>query len=105
MSPRRLLLPALGFLAAFSLAGQLSSSAQSAIQPPRPIDPQIVRDQDDMTSAVLPNEFAAVGFGKSQPVSVLVAHDEKADKTAKVTLTATSESDKTKSAVVTYTVK
>ena len=56
-------------------------------------------------SAVLPNEFAAIGFGKSQPVSVFVTHDATADKSAKITLTATSESDKTKSAVVTYSVK
>jgi M6 family metalloprotease-like protein len=56
-------------------------------------------------SAVLPNEFAAVGFGKSQSVPVYVAHAATADKTAKVTLTATSESDPKKTMTVTYSVR
>ena len=61
--------------------------------------------EGDGWSAVLPNEFAAVGFGKSQPVGVYVAHGPKAAATAKVTLTATSESDPTKTMSVTYAVK
>ena len=61
--------------------------------------------EGDGWSAVLPNEFAAVGFGKSQPVGVYVARGPKAATTAKVTLTATSESDKTKTVSVTYTVR
>ena len=61
--------------------------------------------EGDGWSAALPNEFAAVGFGKSQPVGVYVARGPKAASTAKVTLTATSESDKTKTVTVSYTVR
>src|SRR5262245_37920745 len=45
--PHQLLL-AVGFVGALGLAGP-SSSAQTGVVPPAPIDPQVVRDQDDMT--------------------------------------------------------
>ena len=48
MFKRRLLLPALVILATFALL-QPAPSAQSTLKLPPAIDPQIVRDQDDMT--------------------------------------------------------
>src|SRR6187402_72540 len=48
MFKRRLLLPTLVILATFALL-QPAPSAQSTLKLPPAIDPQIVRDQDDMT--------------------------------------------------------
>jgi hypothetical protein len=59
-------------------------------------------------TALLQNALAAVTFGASQPVPVFITHDPAAPQTAvsaRVTLTATSESDPTKTTTATYTVR
>ncbi|HYV97309.1 MAG TPA: hypothetical protein VE967_07660 [Gemmatimonadaceae bacterium] len=55
--------------------------------------------------AALQNALAAVRFGASQPVKVLLRKHAGAASSATVTLTATSESDPKKTVSVTYTVK
>ena len=55
--------------------------------------------------AGLQNALAALKFGGTQPVQVFIANDADAASTARVTLTATSESDPTKTVKAMYTVR
>ncbi len=55
-------------------------------------------------TAQLQNPLAAIGFGATHPVPVFVQHTGSAAKSAVVVVTATSESDPTKTATVRYTV-
>jgi hypothetical protein len=55
--------------------------------------------------AGLQNALAALKFGGTQSVQVFIANDADAASTARVTLTATSESDPTKTVKAMYTVR
>ena len=59
----------------------------------------------DGWSAALPNALAGVKVGASQPVQVFIKRDATSAKTATVKLTATSESDATKTMTVVYQLK
>jgi len=59
----------------------------------------------DGWTASLPNALASVAFGASQPVPVVVARANKSASQATITVTAVSESDPSKRAVVTYTAR
>ncbi len=59
----------------------------------------------DGWSAALVNALAALKVGATQEIPVYVAHASTSAKSAKITLTATSESDPSKTTSVTYTIK
>jgi len=61
--------------------------------------------EGDGWSAALQNALAGVKFGASQPVQVFIKRDATSAKTATVKLTATSESDPTKTMTVVYSLK
>ena len=61
--------------------------------------------EGDGWHAGLQNALAALKFGASQPVQVFIARQDKSAASALVTLTATSESDPTKTIKATYVVR